>query len=182
MIARTIFPATTPSTTEIEEAIRALRPARDRARIELVVVRPRSNERMTPERIRLDVADGVVGDRWKLGPKVHPDAQVALMRWDVANLFGSNPALFGDNLFAAIDTSQENLPPGTLVRVGAARCVVTPKLHTGCSKFSSRTSADILALTRAEAWKPFQLRGVYLRVLESGGVAVGDEIAVLSRP
>jgi hypothetical protein len=182
MMARSMFPSTAPSTTEIEEAIKALRPGRDRARIELVVVRPRSTERETPPRIRLDVADGVVGDRWKLGPKVNPEAQVTLMRWDVANLFGPNPALFGDNLFAAIDTSQENLPPGTLVQVGGARCVVTPKLHTGCAKFSSRTSADILALTRADAWKPFQLRGIHLRVLESGDVAVGDEIAVVFRP
>ena len=164
----------------IEEAIRNLRPATDRARIELVVVRPQRNERATPPRIRLDVDEGVVGDHWKHG-KANPDAQVALMRWDVATLFGPDPAIFGDNLFAAIDTSEANLPPGTIVQVGAARCVVTPKLHTGCAKFSARTSADILALTRAEPWKPVHLRGIYLRVLESGDVAVGDELVVLSR-
>jgi hypothetical protein len=164
----------------IEEAIRNLRPAKDRARIELVVVRPERNERAKPPRIRLDVDEGVVGDRWKLG-KADPEAQVTLMRWDVATLFGPDPAIFGDNLFAAIDTSEANLPPGTILRVGAARCVVTPKLHTGCSKFSARTSADILTLTRADAWKPFHLRGIHLRVLESGEVAVGDELVVLSR-
>ena len=164
----------------IEEAIRNLRPATDRARIELVVVRPQRNERATPPRIRLDVDEGVVGDHWKHG-KANPDAQVTLMRWDVATLFGPDPAIFGDNLFAAIDTSEANLPPGTIVEVGAARCVVTPKLHTGCAKFSARTSADILALTRAEPWKPVHLRGIYLRVLESGDVAVGDELVVLSR-
>jgi MOSC domain-containing protein YiiM len=166
---------------DIEDAIRALRPATDRARIELVVVRPQRNERATPRRIRLDVETGVVGDHWKQG-KANPEAQVTLMRWDVARLFGPDPAIFGDNLFAAIDTSERNLPPGTIVQVGAARCVVTPKLHTGCSKFSARTSADILALTRADAWKPFHLRGIHLRVLESGDVAVGDELVVLSRP
>jgi len=165
----------------IEEAIRSLRPATDRARIELVVVRPQRNERTTPPRIRLDVDAGVVGDHWKRG-KANRDAQVTLMRWDVATLFGPDPAIFGDNLFAAIDTSDANLPPGTIVQVGGARCVVTPKLHTGCSKFSARTSADILALTRAEPWKPFHLRGIHLRVLESGDVAVGDELFVLSRP
>ena len=165
----------------IEHAIGALRPATDRARIELVVVRPQRNERATPPRIRLDVEAGVVGDHWKQG-KANREAQVTLMRWDVARLFGPEPAIFGDNLFAAIDTSAANLPPGTIVQVGAARCVVTAKLHTGCSKFSARTSADILALTRAERWKPFQLRGIHLRVLESGDVAVGDELLVLSRP
>ena len=166
---------------DIEDAIRALRPATDRARIELVVVRPQRNERATPARIRLDVEGGVVGDHWKQG-KANPEAQVTLMRWDVATLFGPDPAIFGDNLFAAIDTSDANLPPGTIVQDGTARCVVTPKLHTGCSKFSARTSADILALTRADAWKPFHLRGIHLRVLESGDVAVGDELVVLSRP
>jgi MOSC domain-containing protein YiiM len=166
---------------EIEAAIRALRPATDRARIELVVVRPQRDERATPKRVRLDVEEGVVGDRWKHG-KANPDAQVTLMRWDVATLFGPDPAIFGDNLFASIDTSETNLPAGTIVEIGTARCVVTPKLHTGCSKFSARTSADILALTRAEPWKPFHLRGIHLRVLESGDVAVGDELVVLSRP
>ena len=165
----------------IEDAIRGLRPATDRARIELVVVRPERNERATPAGIWLDVDAGVVGDHWKHG-KANPDAQVTLMRWDVAKLFGPDPAIFGDNLFAAIDTSEQNLPPGTIVQVGAARCVVTPKLHTGCSKFSARTTADILALTRADRWKPFHLRGIHLRVLESGSVAVGDELVVLSRP
>jgi len=166
---------------DIEDAIRALDPATDRARIELVVVRPQRNERETPPRIRLDVDAGVVGDHWSHG-KANPEAQVTLMRWDVAKLFGPDPAIFGDNLFAAIDTSERNLPPGTIVQVGAARCLVTPKLHTGCSKFSARTSGAILALTRADRWKPFHLRGIHLRVLESGDVAVGDELVVLSRP
>ena len=166
---------------DVEHAIRALSPGTDRARIELVVVRPQRNERATPPRIRLDVEAGVVGDHWKRG-KANPEAQVTLMRWDVATLFGPDPAIFGDNLFAAIDTSERNLPPGTIVQVGAARCVVTPKLHTGCSKFSARTNADILALTRADRWKPFHLRGIHLRVLQSGDVSVGDEIVVLSRP
>jgi MOSC domain-containing protein YiiM len=165
----------------IEEAITRLRPASDRARIELVVVRPERNERRTPPRVRLDVDEGVVGDHWKRG-KANPDAQVTLMRWDVATLFGPEPALFGDNLFAAIDTSARNLPAGTVLQVGGARCVVTPKPHTGCAKFSARTSAEILELTRADAWRAAHLRGLHLRVLESGDVAVGDEIVVLSRP
>jgi hypothetical protein len=165
----------------IEDALRALRPPHDRALVSLVVVRTDKNERSTPPRIQLDVEEGVVGDRWKRGPKVDVNAQVTLMRWDVATLFGPDPAIFGDNLFATIDTSRENLPAGTLLAVGTARCVVTPKPHTGCIKFSARAGADILALTRAEAWLPFQLRGIHLRVLESGEVGVGDEILVLSR-
>jgi MOSC domain-containing protein YiiM len=63
-------------------------------------------------------------------------------------------------------------------RIGEALCEVTPKPHTGCSKFAARVGAAALAITRSPAWRPANLRGVHLRVLAGGPVRPGDRIVV----
>jgi hypothetical protein len=170
-----------PRESGLAEQIAALVPAADRARVALVVQRLPEERRVTPASVRLDPIGGVLGDKWSGGRKPNPEAMVTLMRWDVACLLG-DPASFGDNVFASIDTSAANLPAGTVLRVGGALCVVTAKAHTGCSKFAVRSSDAALALTKSPEWKASQLRGVHLRVLEAGDVAVGDELIVVSRP
>lgn len=173
--------------TELESQVAALAAPREGGRVALVVQRLAGGKRATPSAIVLDPVGGVIGDRWSqsvLPP--NPDAMVTLMRWDVAELLarraGVPVEVLGDNVFADVDTSAANLPPGTMLRVGATTCVVTPKPHRGCSKFSARVGADAWALTRAPAWVDAQLRGVHLRVLEGGRVAVGDAVSVVSRP
>lgn len=161
--------------------LRALSPARDAAPIQLLVQRQPGERRLTPPSVTLDPELGVVGDQWSADLRPKLEAQVTLMRWDVAKLMHPQPEILGDNLFASLDTSAENLPPGTVVRVGAALCAVTPKPHTGCSKFQKRVGKDALKLTRAEDWRAHQLRGVHLRVLERGEVRLGDEIQVVQR-
>jgi MOSC domain-containing protein YiiM len=171
-----------PAIRALDARLRTLSPAKDRARIELVVQRLPGEDRRTPSAVILDPEEGVVGDKWGLKATRNPQCQVTLMRWDVATLFGPEPALFGDNLFAALDTSRANLCAGTILRVGTARCEVTPKPHTGCSKFQRRAGAAALAITRRPEWVDHQLRGLHLRVLDRGTVNVGDAIVVLSRP
>lgn len=157
---------------------------RDCAPAVLLVRRLPGQLRETPPSIRLDPVVGVVGDRWSLADAPNPDAMVTLMRWDVAALVaeraGVPVAILGDNVFASLDTSAENLPPGTIVRVGTARCVVTVKPHRGCDKFRARVGADVLRFTVDHA--AHQLRGVHLRVLDAGDVALGDDVWVESRP
>lgn len=102
------------------EALNRLTPARDAAPIALLVQRLRDEGRVTPAEVVLDPELGVVGDRWASGRR-GLGSQVTLMRWDVASLLQADPAQFGDNLFAALDTSRANLPPGTVVIVGSAR-------------------------------------------------------------
>lgn len=157
---------------------------RDRAPAALLVRRLPGQLRETPPSIRLDPAVGVVGDRWSQADAPNPDAMVTLMRWDVAALVaeraGVPVAILGDNVFASLDTSAENLPPGTVLRVGAARCVVTIKPHRGCDKFRARVGADVLRFTVEHA--SLQLRGVHLCVLDAGDVGLGDDVRVESRP
>lgn len=171
-------------TDTLVSRLRALPPPpRDAGVVRLVVLRKPDEQRELPGKILLDPDQGAVGDRWIHG-KADPRAQVTAMRHDVALLLrdGEDPSQLGDNLFLDLDLSNQNLPPGTELSVGAARVRVTPKAHTGCSKFSRRVGADALELTRSPGWKDQNLRGVHLAVLQGGPVADGDPIVVLSRP
>ncbi len=164
--------------------VRALVADTDRAVVAMVVQRLPGEQRATPPSITLDPTCGVIGDRWGEAAAPNPEAMVTLMRWDVAALLAARAGvpveILGDNLFASLDTGASNLPPGTVLQIGGARCVVTPKPHRGCNKFAARVGKDAWALTLSE--EAAQLRGVHLRVLVPGEVAVGDIISVVSRP
>src|SRR5262249_34556225 len=127
---------------------------------------------------------GVERDRWSLRENPSPEAQITVMRADVAGVFaGGQPlSLFGDNLLVELDLSSANLPAGTRLRVGTVLCEVTPKPHTGCGKFSARFGEDARAITAAPDFQDWRLRGLYIRVLEPGEVGPGDPIQVLRRP
>ena len=58
---------------------------------------------------------------------------------------------------------------------------MTPEPHNGCLKFRQRFGADALRLTADRRFREQRLRGIYLKVVEDGEVAVGDPIEVLSR-
>ena len=170
------------SAAEIEARLRALpSPPTDRASVQRLVLRLQEGMRACPTRVRLDPVKGVVGDRWGRSLRAKVDAQVTLMRADVAALLcgGDDYELLGDNIFATLDTSAVALPPGTRLLLGTASCEVTEKPHTGCSKFARRVGRDALVLSGSAAWRPLQLRGVHLRVIGGGEVAVGDTIEVL---
>lgn len=159
------------------------KPPLDEGAVVLVVVRPDEGERLTPSRCRLTKEFGVVGDRWSRRESPVLDAQVSMMRADVASvLAGEKPvSLIGDNLLIDLDLSLDNLPAGTLLEVGSARCEVTPKPHTGCSKFAERFGQAARDLMGAEAFRGARLRGLFVRVVEEGEVGPGDRVRVLSR-
>lgn len=171
-------------TARLERELAQLTVPRDAGRVVRVVQRLPGERRACPELVRLDVEGGTLGDRWALGNLPKLAAQVTAMRADVARLMRQDEdyEILGDNLFIELDTSRDNLPAGTRLRVGGARVEVTAKPHRGCSKFEQRVGRDAWALTMREDWEPRQLRGVHLRVLESGDVRVGDTVVVESRP
>jgi MOSC domain-containing protein YiiM len=168
----------------LEPALAALVPPRDAGRVALIVSRGEDGRRETPQRARLTPADGVPGDAWQRKTPQKPDAQISLMRVDVAGLFanGQELSLFGDNLLVALDLSRTNLPPGSLVRAGKALLEVTPEPHNGCAKFRQRFGDAALRLTAAPRFHENRLRGIYARVIEPGEVSVDDAIEVVRRP
>ena len=136
-----------------------------------------------PGRLHLTPGGGVPDDRWGAQAEPDPEAQMAVMQIDVASLIaaGQSLELFGDQLFLDLDLSVENLPPGSRVQLGGATVVVTPLPHNGCKKFRARFGLDALQLVSLPELRHRNLRGVYMRVVEAGEVAVGDEVRVLAR-
>jgi MOSC domain-containing protein YiiM len=167
----------------LERGLAALAPPAGRGSLELIVSRGDDGHRSTPDRTTLTSEHGVPGDAWGRDCPEAPEAQITVMRADVARLManGQPLSLFGDNLLVELDLSEENLPTGSRLRVGGALVEVTPKPHTGCLKFRQRVGADALRLTADPAFRDQRLRGIYVRVVETGEVAVGDAVEVLSR-
>ena len=157
---------------------------RDTGRIALVVARPDVDARETPARCRLSPEGGVENDRWSKREPVIADAQITIMRADVAKVFANGQALSlsGDNLLVELDLSPANLPLGTRIRVGTALCEVTAKPHRGCDKFAARFGQAARDITGADAFVLMRLRGLYVRVTAAGEVGPGDSIDVIERP
>lgn len=168
---------------EIEAAFRALPPApRGEGRVALIVARRSDGVRETPERVHLTVDAGMPGDRWARHQRHKPEAQLAVIRRDVAEVLahGQPISTAGDNLYVDLDLSAANLPTGTRLRVGQALVEMTPEPHDGCRKFKGRFGGDALRFVSQKTLRDQNLRGVYWRVIEDGEVAVGDAIEVLS--
>jgi MOSC domain-containing protein YiiM len=123
------------------------------------------------------------GDAWKRKTPDKPEAQLAVMQLGIAEFLanGQPLALFGDNLFLDLDLSAANLPIGSRLRAGGVLLEVTPKAHNGCRKFMGRFGNDALRFISQPAIRPLNLRGIYLRVIEDGEVAVGDAVEVVAR-
>jgi MOSC domain-containing protein YiiM len=85
-------------------------------------------------------------------------------------------------MFLEIDLSDANMPAGTVLKAGGATLEVTPLPHNGCRKFRARFGEGALRLVTMPELRHLNLRGVYLRVIEAGDVAVDDPIHVLRRP
>ena len=172
-----------PLATLCERLGAAVPPPRDRGRVTLLVTRVDQGRREAPARVDLTAAGGMPGDAWNRKSPDEPEAQLTVMQEGVAALIanGQPLALFGDNLFFDLELSVANLPIGSRLRAGACVLEVTPKPHNGCSKFSGRFGPDALRFVAHPERRPLNLRGIYLRVVEDGAVAVGDPVEVLSR-
>jgi hypothetical protein len=169
----------------LDHGLRALPPAPQHAgRLALIVRRLATGARETPREVRLCRNEGVPGDDWSRRPPRKPEAQLAVMRRELAELIanGQPLTLFGDNLFVELDLSAANLPAGTRLQVGEAVVEMTAEPHNGCRKFQQRFGPDALRFVQARETRDQNFRGVYWRVLEPGAARVGDAVRVVARP
>jgi MOSC domain-containing protein YiiM len=173
------------SLAELQQSFAALAPAPlDLGRVTLIVCREGPALHKALDCVRLTPEEGVPGDQWNRRTPRNPDAQLTVIRRDIAELISNGQPLTtsGDNLVVELDISAGNLPVGTRLRVGEAIVEVSPKPHNGCYKFEGRFGTDALRFVQAPATRHHNLRGVYWKVVQAGEVRAGVEIQVLSRP
>jgi len=179
-----------PSAADLEAGLDEIRKSpKDQSVLDLIVSRPEEDAREVMELADLNVEIGLVGDTWQDRPsirsgdgKAHPDMQITLMNSRVANLVAQSKdrwPLAGDQLFADLDLSKANVPPGTRISVGEAILEATNQPHTGCKKFAERFGVDALEFISSPTSKELQLRGINLKVVEGGEIRPGDAVKKL---
>jgi hypothetical protein len=156
----------------------------DNGVLEMIVRRPRTDEREVLEVGELDRTEGLKGDNWSTrgsdlteDGSAHPDMQLNLMNSRVIALLAQDKErwqLAGDQLFVDLDLSAENLPPGSRLAIGSALIEVTDQPHTGCKKFAERFGADAMRFVNTPMGRKLNLRGINAKVVQSGEVRVGD--------
>ena len=177
-------PARYQTLEHLERSLAALPAAPSTSgRIVMLIRRGEGGRRETLDRIHLSPDAGLPGDAWGRQHEPHPDAQLTVMQIDVAELIanGQPLTLFGDNLIGDLDLSAANLPVGSQVRVGEAILQVTPQPHNGCRKFHARFGPEALRFVSKPDLRHRNLRGIYMRVVQAGEVAMGDAVEVLVR-
>jgi len=162
---------------------------KDHGVLEMIVRRPAVGAREILEEGQLDLADGLVGDTWKLRTSrrtadgtPHPDMQLNLINSRLVALVSQDKSrwhLAGDQLYVDFDLSEANAPAGTRLAIGSAVIEVTAEPHTGCSKFVERFGLDAMKFVNASERRDLHLRGINARVVQQGAVRVGDAVSKL---
>jgi hypothetical protein len=172
--------------TEIESAYAVTSAPTVDGSLELIVRRPDVFEREVVDVGELTLADGLVGDSWRVRPleetpegKWDPLRQLTMI--SARTLFAiAGPVerwpLSGDQLVVDLDLSFDNLPTGTRLRVGAAEVEVTDAPHQTCKKFSVRFGVEAVRFVSTEDGRRRRLRGLNARVTRPGSIRRGDPV------
>jgi hypothetical protein len=152
--------------------------------LSLIVRRPAEDEREVLETGELTLADGLVGDSWKLRTDPRegvrdPYNQINVMSARAISLIAGDSerwGLAGDQLYLDFDISEDNLPAGSRLSIGDAVIEVSSTPHTGCQKFSRRFGMDALRFVNSEAGRKLRLRGLNARVVVPGTIRRGDPV------
>jgi hypothetical protein len=167
----------------LEARLLTLTTPQDIGRVTMIVRRAEKGVRECLDRVALTTESGIPGDSWGRRPGASLESQLTVIQSDVATLIanGQPLPLFGDNLYLDLDLSSLNLPTGARVRAGSVVLEVSPLPHNGCQKFNARFGNDALKFVSKKDLRHRNLRGIYMRVVEPGELAVGDRVEVLSR-
>lgn len=176
--------------SELEAGLEHIRRSpKDNGFLKMVVRRPQADKREAVSEAELTLADGLVGDTWKMRGSRHTpdgsanrDAQITVMNARLIALIAQGEdrwSLAGDQLYVDLDLSDENLPPGTRLAIGSAVIEVSSVPHTGCRKFSDRFGVEAMKFVNSPEGKQLHLRGLNTRVIQAGTVRVGDVVRKL---
>ena len=165
--------------------LRAL--ATEAGTLELIVLRPREDERETPETADVTMSDGLTGDRWLASARHRMDAAGAIDRSNQLTLMSTRMLaliaqrdrwpLSGDNLLVDMGLDTQSLPAGSRLAIGDDVVIeISEEPHTGCSKFSARFGSDALRFVNSPEGRTLRLRGANAHVVRPGTISVGDAI------
>jgi len=169
---------------ELEAGLDEIRNSpKDEGVLQLIVRRPRIEEREVLEEGELDMVQGLVGDCWitrgsssTVDGSANLDMQLNIMNARAAALVAQDKdrwQLAGDQLYIDMDLSAANLPPGTQLAIGSAVIEVTSPPHTGCRKFVSRFGLDAMKFVNSAVGRELHLRGINAKVVQPGVIRVG---------
>lgn len=165
--------------SELEAGLDGIRNSpKDNGIVELIVTRPASGLRETPDRAHLDPGAGMIGDNWVIREtSPDPATQLTVMNARVIALIAPDPVrrpLAGDQLYVDLDLAGDNLPAGTRLEIGDAVIEVSAEPHTGCGKFVERFGVDAMKFVNSPLGRQLHLRGINARVIRAGVVRLGD--------
>lgn len=170
---------------ELEDGLDEIKNSpKDEGVLELIVVRPKTNEREILESGKLDAEIGLVGDNWNVrkswataDKKPHPEMQINIMNSRAIALIAQTKdrwQLAGDQFYVDLDLSEENLPPKSRLQIGSAILEITEVPHNGCAKFTKRFGKDAVKFVNSKVGKTLHLRGLNAKVIKGGTVRTGD--------
>ena len=175
------------TTEELEAGLDHIRLSpKDEGVVELIVRRPNVDAREVLEEAEFSIAEGLIGDSWKLrrssstpDGSPNPQMQINIMNSRSVALVAQDRErwqLAGDQLFIDMDLSKTNLPAGSRISIGTAVLEVTAPPHTGCSKFVSRFGFEAMKFVNSEVGRGLCLRGINAKVVQAGTIRVGQVV------
>ncbi len=154
--------------------------------ISMLLYRRKYNDRVFTNQLRLTRSEGVVGDFEMNNPWLErddgspdPRIQVSMLPQRVLDLCWRNRESIkhpGDQIVADLNMSLENLPTGSLIRVGTAVLRVSDLWNDGCVKWKARYGRPAYNWVHAKAHESLRLRGIFCSIEEDGDVFIGDKI------
>lgn len=175
------------SAEELEAGLELIRKSsKNGGALEMIVRRPDVDQREELEEGELSPELGLVGDNWKTRGSSrtkdgfgHPDMQLNVMNSRAIALIAVTRdrwKLAGDQLYVDLDLSDENLGPGSRLRIGEAEIEITEIPHNGCRKFADRFGVESVKFVNSPEGKKLHLRGVNAKVVVPGRIRRGDRV------
>ncbi len=173
---------------ELEAGLDYIRQSpKDNGVLEMIVMRPKDDEREVLDEGQLDLELGLIGDNWRTkGSKRttnglgHPDMQLNVMNARAIALVARSKdrwQLAGDQLYIDLDLSDENLSAGDQLVIGSAIIEVTEIPHNGCRKFTERFGLEAMKFVNSPTGKQLHLRGINAKVVKPGIIKPGDVVS-----